>query len=368
LAKSDSGIRKLISQNTWIRCLVDLSSISVFGSVDTYVVLLIFQKKINLTPAPSATIALCQELLGRALQDVIEGHETETQFYNIFTVNQNVFGTDEWILQPPSITSIEEKLDALPRMSDFMRVQVGVKTGNNKVFIISEREIPQGEEEIFIPFLSDREMESYTTPQKVKEYLFYPYFEGARIEESELKIKYPQTWNYLLQYKNKLESRASLKNRNKPWWDLDRARADDLIQPKIVSPHLAVMPRFSLDNDGKFAVVRSPIIFPKNRNIEHDLLRYFVAVLNSSICYRYITEHSHKYGSGYSMLEPKTLLKTPIPDPTKIQPYIMQQLLVLIDKRFLASGNEIIELEIEINKIVTDIYGLNEHERSIYGA
>ncbi|MFM7578089.1 MAG: hypothetical protein ACKO5Q_14265, partial [Microcystaceae cyanobacterium] len=100
-----------------------------------------------------------------------------------------------------------------------------------------------------------------------------------------------------------------------------------------------------------FAVVRSPVIYPKEHRIESDLLerpvenellRYFVAILNSSVCYRYVSEHSHKYGSGYSMLEPKTLLKTPVPDPTKISSSEMSQLLRLVDKRFLSSGNEAI--------------------------
>lgn len=39
------GIRRKILQETWIRCLADLSAIRVFQQVDTYIVLLIFQKK-----------------------------------------------------------------------------------------------------------------------------------------------------------------------------------------------------------------------------------------------------------------------------------------------------------------------------------
>ncbi|MFN6288832.1 MAG: TaqI-like C-terminal specificity domain-containing protein, partial [Pseudanabaena sp.] len=250
---------------------------------------------------------------------------------------------------------------------EFMRIQVGVQTGNKKVFIMPKSRIPKGEENVFVPLLSDREMTSYSTPQRVKEYLFYPYSDGEILDENELKDKYPKTWEYLLQHKSKLESRAALKNSNKPWWDLDRPRIDYLMQPKIVSPHLAVMPRFAIDIEGKFAVDRSPVIYPKDRNLENDLLRYFVAVLNSSICYRYIAEYSHKYGSGYSMLEPKSLLKTPIPDPRKVSPSIMGRLLLLVDKRLFSSGSEIIDIETEINDIVSELYEFNEQERSTYG-
>jgi hypothetical protein len=210
-------------------------------------------------------------------------------------------------------------------------------------------------------------MEVYTTPQKVSQYLFYPYFEEKLLEEDEIRNKYPKTWKYLLLHQEMLESRYAVKKENKSWWQLDSPRCDYLLRPKIISPHLSIMPRFSLDIEGKFAVIRSPIIYPKDRQLESDLLRYFVAILNSSICYRYISEHSHKYGSGYSMLEPKTLLKTPVPDPTKVSSFDMSQLLRLVDQRFLASGKEAIQLEIEIDKAVSKLYGFTEEDCSIYG-
>ncbi|MBD2599866.1 MULTISPECIES: Eco57I restriction-modification methylase domain-containing protein [Microcystis] len=367
LSKSDAKIRQLITQEAWIRCLVDLSAIPIFGQVDTYIVLLIFQKRFNVQPEPLATISHCQELVGRALQDVVEGREVESQFYSVFKVPQNAFNGEDWLIKPPSIARIQQKLETLPKLSEFMNIRVGVQTGNNKVFIVSKSHIPKGEEAIFIPYLSDREMEVYTTPQKVSQYLFYPYFEEKLLEEDEIRNKYPKTWKYLLLHQEMLESRYAVKKENKSWWQLDSPRCDYLLRPKIISPHLSIMPRFSLDIEGKFAVIRSPIIYPKDRQLESDLLRYFVAILNSSICYRYISEHSHKYGSGYSMLEPKTLLKTPVPDPTKVSSFDMSQLLRLVDQRFLASGKEAIQLEIEIDKAVSKLYGFTEEDCSIYG-
>ena len=367
LAKSDARIRKLISQTAWIRCLVDLSSISVFGDVDTYVILLIFQKRFNLDPPPLATVAQCQELLGRALQDIVEGHQVETKFYNVYNVNQSVFEADEWVIQPPSLTSIQNKLEALPTIGEFMHIRVGVQTGRNKVFLVPKSEVPKGEEEIFIPFLADREMESYTVSEEVRSYLFYPYVEGRRLDESSLNSRYPKTWDYLSQHKSKLETRASVRKNQILWWELERPRFEYMQQPKIISPHLAIMPRFSIDSEGQFAVIRAPVIFPKERNVEGDLLRYFTAILNSSTCYRYIVEHSHRYGSGYSMLEPKSLLKTPVPDPTKVSPSVMKTLLLLVEKRLVSTGSEAINIEAELNDVVANLYGFNERESSVYG-
>lgn len=179
LSKSDAKIRQLITQEAWIHCLVDLSAIPIFGQVDTYIVLLIFQKRFNIQPEPLATISHCQELVGRALQNVVEGREVESQFYSVFKVSQDAFNGEDWVIKPPSIARIQQKLETLPKLSKFMNIGQGVATGNNKVFIMPKSHIPRGEEDIFIPYLSDREMEVYTTPQKVSQYLFYPYMEEA---------------------------------------------------------------------------------------------------------------------------------------------------------------------------------------------
>jgi hypothetical protein len=45
----------------------------------------------------------------------------------------------------------------------------------------------------------------------------------------------------------------------------------------------------------------------------------------------------------------------------------MSQLLRLVDQRFLASGKEAIQLEIEIDKAVSKLYGFTEEDCSIYG-
>jgi len=53
--------------------------------------------------------------------------------------------------------------------------------------------------------------------------------------------------------------------------------------------------------------------------------------------------------------------------PTKVSSFDMSQLLRLVDQRFLASGKEAIQLEIEIDKAVSKLYGFTEEDCSIYG-
>jgi hypothetical protein len=108
-------------------------------------------------------------------------------------------------------------------------------------------------------------------------------------------------------------------------------------------------------------------MYPHRGGAEEDLLRFFVAVLNSSSCFWYIATHSQKYRGGYIMLEPKTLSKTPVPDPSKVSTASLLQLIQLTDKRLLSTGEQALVLEEEIDNVVAELYGLTEKERRAIG-
>ena len=142
---------------------------------------------------------------------------------------------------------------------------------------------------------------------------------------------------------------------------------DTMMRPKIISPHLVMVPRFSFDREGKYAVSHAPLLYPKETGAEDDLLRFFLAVLNSTPCYWDIATHSHVYRGGYVMLEPKTLRKTPVPDPTRMSPATKRHLLELVDKRLLLSGPVTLDIEKHIDELVADLYGLSSQERQALG-
>jgi hypothetical protein len=163
LSKNASKIRKLITDTSWIRCLADLSAIRVFGDIGSYVVLLILQKRSDAEQnVPSAKIVKCNELVGCALQDVLDGRNEETDFYSVYDVEQNFFQEGEWIILPQTAISIRRKFHGLRIIQDFLYVRLGLISGADNIFVVSSRQIPKGEETIFIPFLPDKEMRPYT--------------------------------------------------------------------------------------------------------------------------------------------------------------------------------------------------------------
>jgi methylase of polypeptide subunit release factors len=369
LGKNASGMRKLISETAWIRCLADLSAIRVFEDRGSYIVLLIFQRRPDTSQkAPPATIVKCQDLVGRALQDVIDGRRLETSFYSIYDVEQDTFRKDEWLVLPPTESSIRRRFETLPTVDDFLHVRQGFISGADSVFIVSAEQISMGEASLFVPFLPDRDMRLYTVPNEPSRYFLYPYLDGRVVEEDKLKERFPKTWEYLQSHKHKLESRAPVRNGQLDWWRPVRPRPPErMMRPKIVSPHLVLVPRFSLDREGKYAISRAPLLYPKETGTEDDLLRFFIAVLNSTPCYWHIATHSHVYRGGYVMLEPKTLKKTPVPDPTQISPVTKRRLLALVDRRLLLSGPDALDVEKQIDALVADLYGLSSQERQALG-
>lgn len=369
LSKNAGGIRDLITNSSWIQCLADLSAIRVFGDTGSYIILLMFQKKSGENEkAPLATIVKAQDLVGRALQDVIDGREVESSFYSIYQTSQDVFKRKNWLILPPTEAEIESKLSRFPALEDYLVIREGMNTGADDIFIIPENKLPSGEESIFAPYLPDQKMELYTVPDKTSMYVFYPFIDARRITESELQNIFPKTWEYLSSNKAQLNARKPVQKGTLDWWMPDRPRQPEhMLRTKIISPHLVIVPRFSIDLHGKYAVSRSPFFFPKISGAEDDFLKFFVAVLNSSACFWFISSHSHLYRGGYAMLERKTLSQIPVPDPTQVPAAQMRRLIGLVDKRLCSNGSIAFDLEKEIDDFVANLYGLTEKERLAIG-
>lgn len=365
LTKSAEKLRKEIASKFWIRFLADLSEIPVFENLGSYVVLLILQKKpIHTLEPPNATIVRCKEFVGHALQKALEGKKESTNFYEIYEVKQTAFAQPDWIVLPAKQQSLQAKMIQLPSLAEFLVIRAGFITGANDVFIRDVSNIPPGENAIYAPYLSDRQMQRFTVPPKTGRVVFYPYLDKVKISEKELKEKFPKTWQYLNTHRKILETR---KSGNIPWWQPTRPRPPkDMLCPKIVSPHLILLSRFSLDDKGRYAITRSPLLYPKKEVVDQPhLLNYFLAVLNSSVIYWQLANLSHKYSKGYLMLEPKILKKLKVPSPNMISPNLMKSIQSLVAKRLRKVS--IFQTEAELDRLVADLYDLTHEERKQIG-
>ena len=258
---SARGMRQYVTEHCWIRCLADLSSIRVFGDTNVYVILLIIQRKSPALDAPTATIVRCQDLVGHALQDVVEGKRAEHRYYNIYDAEQKEFESPRWFILPSAEAAVRSRLEALPRLHEYLDVKQGIVTGADDVFIVRTKDIPADDESLFLPLLSDREMEAYSIPRRTTASVFFPFWNGEKVNDEVLRKRFPETWRYLLKHKQRLEKRRGLERYRKEWWEPMWPRdPGTVLRPKIVTPHLIITPRFGLDAHGTFAVSRSPFL------------------------------------------------------------------------------------------------------------
>jgi Eco57I restriction-modification methylase len=369
ISENARGMRRFLAEEAHIHCLADLSAVRVFEDVGVYVILLIFQKKDQSNHAvPSAIVMRCQDMVAFALQDVLDGRLIESPYYSVFEADQSQFQEGPWLIQRPHTVAIHRKFESHIEITDLVELRQGIISGADDVFIIPRSSVPKGEEEIFVPFLSDREMEAFTVPRRTSSHVFFPYLDGKPLNGRDIKRQFRQTWEYLLSHRKQLQARRPVESKEVPWWRPTRPRQPaNLLRPKIVTPHLVLTPRFSLDLRGKFAVSHSPMVLARFPKGVEDGLKYLLAVLNSAPCFWHISERSHKYQHGYARLEVKTMSTTRVPDPTKVDQATMRLLLRLVDERLEAREEKAFSIENEMNDLVAYLYGLSSVERALVG-
>ena len=358
--KTPTPLREELKEHFWIRCVVDLSAIRVFGDISAYIILLIAQKKepgIPVSP-PACDVVLCRDFVGQALQDCLEGKKQQNPYYSVFEVEQEYFGDTPWVLVGPDYLPIERKLRTMPKLSDFLVIQEGLITGADKVYIRPYEDVPPSERHLYAPFLRDREIQRYSVPGKTNSYVYYPYREGKAVVEEDIR-KARQTWEFLEKTRDKLP-----KNARKCWPYLVRRRSGDLLCPKIISPHLMLMPRFALDMKGKYAISRAPFMIPRKSQSDLELLKFFTAVLNSTVVHWYLGTHAYRYSHGYVKLDPAYLENVPVPDLARTPPSDFQKIVRMVEER-IRTGNAGIDKKID--ESVLEVYGLSASERSALG-
>lgn len=369
IARNAQRIRQELAEKCVIRLVADLSEISVFENLGTYTILLIVQKKsadIDVRSSDKATVVRCKDWPGYALQLAIEGKVASEDLYEVYEVDPGAFGGDGWNLLPPHQMTLKTRVGRLPALSDFLEIKEGFVTGCDDVFIRNVSGIVEAEREVYVPYLSDRNMKPYTTPRKTSKVVFYPYQGNEKLGKVAIQKRYPETWAYIAGNAERLKKRKSVQTKNCEWWAPVRPRQPkNMLVPKIVGPHLMLLPKFSLDKTGKYAISRSPLMYPKESAGELDLLHFFLAVLNSSVVYWQISNLSHKYSRGYFMLEPKTLKKIRVPNPASVPPGAMKEIQALIRERLApaVSSDNLFSLEKTLDNVIADLYGLTNEQR-----
>ena len=387
--KRDYGksIRKFISENAYVQSLVYFGDFQVFNGVTVFPFIFIFSKekvaknyKTDIIYFPTQK-GLSHDIVNESLN--IADSDAYSQKYKIQTVRLT---SDTWQISNESISSLKQKLQTdkesilLKDITEY--VFQGIASGKDEVFYINEATIRENklEREIIHPILKGKDVNEYNIKWSGV-YCIYPYDSKTNkvIEESKLKQKYPNVYNYFVDNKANLRGRPYFDNSPKLWYELWCERnLNKFRQVKIVNAEIAPNNRFQIDNDGFLGNTKifGTVLI---KEWENEYL-YILGLLNSNVLNFYHKQISVPKAGGFFEYKTQFINLYPIKKVTAKNKFnhdlisdFVQQLLdskiklesAKLEKDIDYYDKKCLALNSKINTLVYQLYGLNDDEIKI---
>ncbi|SFS09888.1 N-6 DNA Methylase [Halomicrobium zhouii] len=286
--------RESVSDNADIHEIVDFGNNQVFPGVDTLTVVLELAKN---RPVEDTTITYLLDELESDAQEIQQTMEKltvgeETDMGGQYTIPESSFGSDRWGILSKTLLDIKDSIESNgTRLGEDYRTGQGMMTGLNEAFTVSDDEISTWgiEDEVLKPLVKNGDLRKYQYTSRGLQLL---YLENKDISN------YPNTKEYLSQYKPDLENRAK---DNVEWYRFLNPINKELFESpdeKIICPFVATENRFIVDSDGLYNDGGDvEVIVPDINNLPDN--RYLVCLLNSTLIEFYHLHHAKLKRDGF---------------------------------------------------------------------
>jgi adenine-specific DNA-methyltransferase len=284
--------------------------------------------------------------------------------FNIYQNSEVGEGEESWAPRPYEAWKLLTALRYFNKVRDLFDVRQGVRTGLNKVFILSKQQWEK------LPTKRER---SYFRPAVLNEsiregllndsaYVFYPYGKSAIETESELRSILEYYYReFLLPNKPALLKRGS--RRGAKWWQLSEHRTwQEIPQPKIVSTYFGNTGSFAWDSKGSFVVVQgfAWIHRPtaKFKSFPPPIGLAYLPILNSNVMSKLLSATSNHVGGGQWNLSKRFVDDVPLPNllSEEIDPLLISELTQL--GKLIHAGSDVDKDRHD--DVVTAAYGLDD--------
>jgi len=353
------NLRMYLANNTNILEIVDFYGAKIFRDVGVATAIYFFEKTKSLNNEINVNKLIDD---GHSFEESEDLQETmKANLFERFQINQANLDTDRWILISKESLNIYKKIEnkSKYKLGDIVTSFQGVITGCDKAFVLTEELIKKYniEKELLKKWIKNKNVDRYHI---LDTELSLVYSDLIKLEKD-----YPNSIEFIRNYKDRLENRRECKVGRRKWYELQWGRDTKLFeQPKIVFPYKASTNRFALDYNNLYcsADIYSIIIKDEYRN--KISLEYLVGLLNSRIYEFYFKLFAKKMGKGIydyypnSVLDMKIIIEDIIDD---IENRVKQIMKLDNDN----NRQEIYRLEEEINIIVGNYVGLDEKEYRI---
>jgi len=291
---------------------------------------------------------------------------------NKIKVDQSKLQIEGWALIEKKAQDLIEKLKCNGlQLKEFCNGKIfyGIKTGLNKAFVIDKKmrdhiiKSDNPSSKFIKPFLAGKDIKRYEPPAENKYLIYIPNgwsnnnLHGDGNKWKLFQEEYPALAKYLEQFKEKAQKRY---DQGEFWWELRPCSyLNEFKKPKIILPDIARKGNFTFDEDGKYYLVNTAYFIGKND-------KYLLGVLASSLIDFFYRCISASYRGGYLRFIYQYLEVIPIVEPDKSN---REEIESLVEKILSIKKSEpeadISNLDSKIDKLVYELYGLNEDEIAI---
>lgn len=306
-------LREIIRDNVSIRMIGGLGSF-VFDPVLTYTSMIVATKCMNdlaettvlwTNNVNGATESGLKALRKYRYTNIVTAEENFSVYETQFDAKQRSWKTDNYQnLELKSRIDKAVRDGHFKRVSELFNVHLGARTGNNKVFIVTEDYIislPENERAFFRPSVDNLAIDNGHLYRM--NYVFYPYSKDVERIDSEERLQelLPVTYRQkLLPAKEQLTRRGSLKG-NPRWWELSEHCAwQEVKELKFVSSEFGHAGSFAIDYEGEYVVERGTMweFRKKGWAPKVKYLEAYLAILNSSFINMVLSIYGEQLAGG----------------------------------------------------------------------
>jgi hypothetical protein len=363
-------LRQFMSQ-TSLKKILNFGDVQFFADATIYVCIFVSQKSGDKMPV------LACSLNSKNYHGEFE-KEVKAATFEFPTEN---FGASEWSIRNKLHDSVLQKMNVGTALKDMpITINYGIKTGFNDAFIIDEKtrdslisENPKSAE-LIVPVVRGRDIKAYEAPRKENaEFLILALYGSYKYLES----KYPAIYNRLIQFKEKLQSRGQCRGskarEDKPylgahhWLELDNCPTEDYIalfaKPKIMYPNMTSVFPFYFDETGVFGNDKTFIITAVDESFS---LKALVAIFNSNLVKLWIWYNCPELMGGTREIRKAYFenLRIPLDNAELLQRLatLADEIIRLKKESDEANQKQIADLEIQVNTLVYQLYGITDAE------
>lgn len=259
----------------------------------------------------------------------------EKKSFNIYIPNTYP-DRDNWKVISYKEQEVKKRLEKLvllgqlKTVKDIFSVKQGIRTGNNKVFKISNEfynQLPDNERKYFRPTIDNDSIKKGVI--ELISYVWFPYNSKGLLfnSEDDFRSNAPVFFNYLNEFKQSLEKRAGVSK----WWELTRPRNWQFPKNhKLVSTEFGKSGSFTLDEKGEFVVERGNAWIPKKEFENKTHYYFYLSVFNSHFFEELLSIYSKQLAGGkWYDLGKKYTADIPIPEisETLESSYVFEKLI-----------------------------------------